>query len=276
MKSFAAQEPSQHEIDDQASCYELQAVGKVFHAAPKPLRALKNINLKITTREFVCILGESGCGKSSLLKILAGLEHPSQGRVLYRGRQLEDRDGQRSMVFQQPSLFPWLTVVENIQLSLKLRRDKRSSPAYIQHLLRLFALESFANYYPRQLSGGMQQRVAIARSLLHQPETLLLDEPFAAVDAITRRRLQSELLELWKTKSLTTIFVTHDVDEALLLGTRILVLSPRPGTIIKDISLRKTRQKDKTLPNYLELREEILRTLNDHSHVAESCIGEGI
>ena len=208
-------------------------LSKTFFVQGEPKLALQNINMEIQTGEFVSIVGASGCGKSTLIRIAAGLEQASQGGV-YVENSLVIKPGQdRGMVFQQFSLFPWLTVKENVMFGLqdqfpdKARRDE-TALVWIERV----GLGEFVDYYPNQLSGGMQQRVAIARALAPGPKVLLMDEPFAALDAQTRRRMQRHLLEIWRALNITVVFITHDLEEAILLADRILVLAPNPGRLV--------------------------------------------
>ena len=208
-------------------------LSKIFFVQGEPKLALQNINTEIQTGEFVSIVGASGCGKSTLIRIAAGLEQASEGGV-YVENSLVIKPGQdRGMVFQQFSLFPWLTVKENVMFGLqdqfpdKARRDE-TALVWIERV----GLGEFVDYYPNQLSGGMQQRVAIARALAPGPKVLLMDEPFAALDAQTRRRMQRHLLEIWRALNITVVFITHDLEEAILLADRILVLAPNPGRLV--------------------------------------------
>jgi len=205
---------------------------KEFHSAQKSTLALKDINFTTHRREFLCVVGPSGCGKSTLARILAGLEAPSSGRVLLQGRAVRGPGSDRGMVFQGYTLFPWLTVKRNIMFGLEVNGTGRlQAERDALQWLQLIGLERFAEAYPHQLSGGMKQRVAIVRALANQPPILLMDEPFGALDAQTRGRMQVHLLEIWRKIDITIIFITHDLDEAILLADRILVLSAHPGEV---------------------------------------------
>ena len=208
-------------------------LSKTFFVQGEPKLALQNINMEIQTGEFVSIVGASGCGKSTLIRIAAGLEQASQGGV-YVENSLVIKPGQdRGMVFQQFSLFPWLTVKENVMFGLQDQfpdKARRGEMALVW--IERVGLGEFVDYYPNQLSGGMQQRVAIARALAPGPKVLLMDEPFAALDAQTRRRMQRHLLEIWRALNITVVFITHDLEEAILLADRILVLAPNPGRLV--------------------------------------------
>ncbi|MGD8812838.1 MAG: ABC transporter ATP-binding protein [Anaerolineales bacterium] len=196
------------------------------------LPALHQVDLQVQPQEFVCIVGPSGCGKTTLLRLLAGLLEPSSGEVLFEGQTLRGPRRRIGFVFQQTSLMPWRSVMENISLPLELQgvaEDERRSRS--MELIELVGLGEFENTHPHNLSGGMAQRVAIARALVHEPNMLLLDEPFGALDALTRERMASELLRIWTARTVTVVMVTHSISEALLLSDRLLVLSDRPGRV---------------------------------------------
>ncbi len=207
-------------------------LGKVFSAGNGPAVALKDISFQTFRREFLCIVGPSGCGKSTLIRILAGLEEQTSGSVMLEGKPVTGPGRDRGMVFQSYSLFPWLTVKKNVMFGLLVNdRDKWDAERQALQWLQLIGLEKFADAYPHQLSGGMKQRVAIARALANQPRILLMDEPFGALDAQTRCRMQAHLLEIWRKIDITIIFITHDLEEAIYLADRILVLKAHPGEV---------------------------------------------
>lgn len=211
---------------------EVQHLDKIYKTAKGEVTALKDINFKTHRREFVCVIGPSGCGKSTLVRILAGLESHSAGDVLLDGNPVSGPGRDRGMVFQGYTLFPWLTVRKNVMFGLEMNGmglDEAEREAGLW--LDLVGLEKFANSYPHELSGGMKQRVAIARALVNQPRILLMDEPFGALDAQTRARMQSHLLEIWRNIDITIVFITHDLDEAIFLADRILVLKAHPGEV---------------------------------------------
>ncbi|WP_375591648.1 ABC transporter ATP-binding protein [Chitiniphilus eburneus] len=210
--------------------------------------AVQDVTLDIAPGEFVCLLGPSGCGKSTLLGALAGHLPPSAGALQVDGASVTGPSPQRGLVFQQHTLFPWRRVIDNVAFGLKMRGEPRAARhAAARELLALVGLAGFENRYPAQLSGGMQQRVEIARVLLGQPRVLLMDEPFGALDALTRLKMQQLLLDVWSRFGTTVVFVTHDIDEALFLADRILVMSPRPGRIVEDLRLPFTRPRDAAL-----------------------------
>jgi NitT/TauT family transport system ATP-binding protein len=205
---------------------------KNFERAGRSVVALKDINLQTYRREFLCVVGPSGCGKSTLVRILAGLEQHSAGEVLLQGKSVNGPGRDRGMVFQGYTLFPWLTVKKNVMFGLEVNgHGKLECEREALQWLDLIGLEKFADAYPQQLSGGMKQRVAIVRALANQPRILLMDEPFGALDAQTRARMQAHLLEIWRKIDITIVFITHDLDEAIFLADRILVLSAHPGQV---------------------------------------------
>jgi NitT/TauT family transport system ATP-binding protein len=205
---------------------------KIFQTGKQTVTALKQISFQTHRREFLCIIGPSGCGKSTLIRILAGLETHSAGEVLLDGRPVNGPGRERGMVFQGYTLFPWLTVRKNVMFGLRMNGISRAEAGkQADEWLGLIGLQKFADAYPHQLSGGMKQRVAIIRALVNHPRILLMDEPFSALDAQTRARMQSYLLEIWKKVDITVIFITHDLDEAIFLADRILVLSAHPGEV---------------------------------------------
>ena len=258
----------------------IQQLGKVFgKASPNTVPALKDVNLSIEDNEFVTIVGASGCGKSTLLRILAGLETNSDGLASCDGRPITGPGAERAMVFQHYSLYPWLTVMDNIKFSRKLkvnREDLSSSEleeasGRADALLDLIGLSKVASAYPNQLSGGMQQRVAIARALMGRPAVLLMDEPFGALDAQTREVMHDLILHIHRIEKTTIVFVTHDVEEAIYLGQRVVLMQPRPGRIhsIYPVPLPAQRNQDmKHAPEFRALRAEILDRIRESSGMA--------
>lgn len=222
------------------SAVVIKDVGRIFPASrgAKPTVALTPVSLDIAQNEFVTILGPSGCGKSTLLRIVAGLDDPSSGEVLVNGARVTGPGSDRGMVFQSYTLFPWLTVADNIAFGLREKGIAKSARVgIVQDYVRKVGLGGFENHWPRQLSGGMQQRVAIARALANDPAILLMDEPFGALDNQTRGLMQELLLDIWQSERKTVLFVTHDIEEAIFLASRCLVMSARPGRIKADVAI---------------------------------------
>ena len=249
----------------------VSGLGKVFPGAT-PVTALENIGLEIGQNEFVTLVGASGCGKSTLLRIIGGLEYHSSGSIEAGGRPIEGPGADRAMVFQHYSLYPWLTVRENIRFSRRLKAhrqhltetDVERASGRADSLLELMGLSAMAQAWPSQLSGGMQQRVAIARALMSRPEVLLMDEPFGALDAQTREVMHDLILHVFKLEKPTIVFVTHDVEEAIYLGQRVVLMAPRPGRIdtIYDVPFGSDRRQDlKHSREFVELKREIVERI---------------
>ncbi len=236
-------------------------VRKTYMGRTGEVVALNGVSLDIRANEFVTVVGPSGCGKSTLLNIIAGLLEPTSGKVICNGVEVHGTGMDRGVVFQQYALFPWLTVKKNVMFPLNMKGIKgQEAEDLAMKYIRLVDLEKFADHYPKELSGGMKQRVAIARAYAAEPEILLMDEPFGALDAQTRTQLQQELLNTWEREMKTCFFITHDVDEALILGQRVIIMSARPGRIkeIVDIDIPYPRnQETKMTPRFLELKNHI-------------------
>ena len=225
-----------------------QNIGKSFLNGSGHLVAIKDINFSVMPQEFLCVVGPSGCGKTTLLKLLTGLLEPTDGEISFEGEKLIRPKRRIGFVFQDANLMPWRTVHENIALPLELQGVSiEEIETRTQNLIQLVGLETFENNLPRDLSGGMAQRVAIARALIHNPDLLLLDEPFGALDALTRERMGSELMRIWSARRVTVVMVTHSITEAVLLSDRILVLSSRPGTIQLDLENHLARPRHLSL-----------------------------
>ena len=226
------------------------------------LEVLKNIDLKIKKKEFVTFIGPSGCGKSTLLNILAGLTPASSGQVMLKNKMIDKPGNDRVMVFQEAALFPWLTVIENVLFGLKIKKTEKDK-AYQKALKQLKAvhLDNFKDSYPHQLSGGMKQRVAIARSLVLDPEILLMDEPFGALDEQTRLMLHSQLIELWQETKKTIVFVTHNIREAVKLSDRIIVFGSNPGRIIEEFKIDNPQPRNRENPSLIRIENKILKLL---------------
>ena len=236
-------------------------VRKVFNTRNGEMVALNVVTLDIHDNEFICVVGPSGCGKSTLLNIIAGLSEPTSGKVYCDGKEVTGTGTERGVVFQQYALFPWLTVKKNVMFALEMRGVKgKAAEEEAMKYLEMVDLAKFADHYPKELSGGMKQRVAIARAYAAEPEVLLMDEPFGALDAQTRTQLQTELLETWEKKRKTCFFITHDVEEAIILAQRVIIMSARPGRIkdIVDIDIPYPRtQETKMTPHFMELKNHI-------------------
>jgi NitT/TauT family transport system ATP-binding protein/sulfonate transport system ATP-binding protein len=247
----------------------VDGVHKVFAAADGAVEALRGIDIAIEEGDFVCLLGASGCGKSTLLRIIAGFEKATRGSVAVHGAAVERPGPDRGMVFQDYALFPWLTVRENIDFGPRHRGIAAADIAgRTARFLTMVGLTLVADRYPHQLSGGMRQRVAIARVLANDTDILLMDEPFGALDALTRSKLQEELIDIWQSTKLTVIFVTHSVEEAVLLADRVVVMTAGPGRIDCEIKIDLPRPRDVSSPEFNALRREVTRRLT--SHIARS------
>ena len=247
--------------NDSAVKVHIENVVKKFNTRKGEVVALNGANFDIHENEFVCVVGPSGCGKSTLLNIIGGLEEPTEGRVLVDGQEVTGPGPDRGIVFQQYALFPWLTVLENVKFGLKLqgKSDKEAEEIALKYI-KLVELQDFVQSYPKELSGGMKQRVAIARAYAVNPKVLLMDEPFGALDAQTRTQLQSELLETWEKEQKTCFFITHDVEEAIILAQRVIIMYARPGRVkeIVDIDIPYPRtQETKITPRFLVLKNHI-------------------
>jgi NitT/TauT family transport system ATP-binding protein len=242
---------------------ELRNVTKTFNTEEGEMEALEGINLVVKPNEFLCIIGPSGCGKTTLLRLIAGLDHPSSGGIILDGKEVKGPSPDRGMVFQEFSLFPWRTVLKNVEFGLEIKGMKDKARREIaEKYIELVGLGGFENCYPYELSGGMKQRVAIARALATEPAILLMDEPFGSVDAQTRNILQEELLEIWKRTKKTVLFVTHSVDEAVYLADRVAVMSSRPGCLVKCLDVDIPRPRKRTSMEVNEFREKLLMLLS--------------
>ncbi len=233
-------------------------------ASGEKVEALKDINLEITDKEFICLLGPSGCGKTTLLRIIGGLDQATSGAALLDGHPVTGPDPKTAMIFQEYSLYPWRTVLDNVTFGLEIRgadKEKRSEKA--RSYLEMVGLKGFERSFPYELSGGMRQRVAVARALAVDPEVLLMDEPFGALDAQTRNKMQKELLEIWEKTQKTVIFVTHSVAEAVYMSDRIVVLTRRPGTIREVMDIPIPRPRDRTSTDFARIRRHVLDLMDE-------------
>ncbi|REK74455.1 ABC transporter ATP-binding protein [Paenibacillus paeoniae] len=243
--------------------FSIRGVSKVYGGST-PTETLSDIHLTIQDGEFLSILGPSGCGKSTLLEILAGLQLPTSGEVWFGGEKLKGTGIERGVVFQDPSLYPWRTIYKNVELGLEFRGiPKKERREAAQRYLDLVGLRGFEHKYPHHLSGGMKQRAGIARALANSPEVLLMDEPFGAVDHLTRLQLQDDLLKIWEAEKKTVVFVTHDVSEAVFLGDRVVLLSPRPGRINQIFQVSKPRPRKRDDVELLKIQNDIYAAIHD-------------
>ncbi len=254
-----------------------RGITMVFETRRGSVTALDDVSLEIPDAHFACLVGASGCGKSTLLNILAGLVPPTSGDVLLDGQPIEGPGADRGMVFQSYTLYPWLRVRENIEFGPSLKRTAKAERRRISNaLLAEMGLSEFAHAYPKELSGGMKQRVAIARALANDPKVLLMDEPFGALDALTRASAQRFLTEIWEAHRRTIAFVTHDIDEAIFLGDTIFVMTPRPGRIreVMEVDLPRPRSLDDVgAPRFLEIKHRILDLIFEHEKAPAAATG---
>jgi len=254
---------------------KVESLGRVFEGPTGTVTALRDVHLDVRKREFVSVIGPSGCGKSTLIRILAGLDHPSSGSVKLDDEKVDGPGADRGMVFQGYTLFPWLSVKKNVMFGLKMKGVAgRKAEAHAMEWLKIVGLEASAELYPAQLSGGMKQRVAIARALANEPRILLMDEPFGALDAQTRASMQAHLLRIWTQVDVTILFITHDLDEAVYLSDRIVVLGAHPGRVLEiiDVPVVRPRGPEQFLSGHFLSTK---RRLEQLIHGGESALGEG-
>jgi sulfonate transport system ATP-binding protein len=243
---------------------DIAHISKSFAVDGTSFEALRDLSLLVAPGEFVSLVGPSGCGKSTLLRLIAGLDYPDNGLIQIGDRPVDRPGLDRGIVFQDHRLFPWLTVESNIRLGLRRSRwSDAQKDRVVADLIGLVGLSGFERAYPHQLSGGMSQRAAIARALAPQPDILLLDEPFGALDSLTRTRLQNEFLRIWEHEGITMLMVTHDVEEAVFLSDRIVVIEPRPGRIRRILDVPLARPRRRADPAFIALKEEVLSDLNN-------------
>jgi len=241
---------------------QIRSLTKVFEKDEARIEALNDLNLDVYQGEFFCFIGPTGCGKTTLLRIIAGLESPNKGEVLLNGQKVVKPGADRGLVFQEFALFPWRTTWKNIEFGLEIKGlPSERCREIVERYIELVGLQGFENAVPRQLSSGMKQRVAIARALANDPEVLLMDEPFGSLDAQTRNIMQRELLTIWQQTKKTIVFVTHSVDEAVYLADRIVVLTARPGTVKKMVEVELPRLRDRTAEGFYTVRRSILQEL---------------
>lgn len=224
--------------------------------------ALTSVTTSMQSGEFISMVGPSGCGKSTMLRLVAGLIKPTTGKLTVDGKEIGDPSPERGMMFQKATLFPWLTVYDNIAFSLKMQGKLKGNEDKVEKMIEIIGLQDFRKDYPGQLSGGMAQRVALVRALINEPEILLLDEPLGALDAFTRMNMQDEILKIWQEKQQLALMVTHDVDEAIYMGTRVLVMDAHPGRVIADITIDLPFPRDRSSREFVEYRNDILNKLH--------------
>jgi ABC-type nitrate/sulfonate/bicarbonate transport system ATPase subunit len=247
----------------EASSLHISNVSKYFRAADGGgVLAVSGLSLSVAGGEMVSLIGPSGCGKSTLLRLIAGLERPDSGELRVGAQRITGPHAERGLMFQDPNLFPWLSIRRNIQVGLAARGVLSRHRRDVEEFLSLVGLEAFAGRYPHQLSGGMAQRAALARALINDPKVLLLDEPLGALDQFTRMRMQDEVLRLWRARGTTMVLVTHDIDEAIYMSDRIVVMTPGPGRIERVIEVAFDRPRQRNSQRFLELRADILEMLH--------------
>lgn len=247
--------------------FRLDHVKKNFEIDGGELKVLEDISLAVRPGEFLSIVGASGCGKSTLIRILAGLETATAGSVLVDEKPVTRPSVKVGIIFQEARLFPWQTVEKNIAFGIHDSIDKEEKKEKVAEMIRLIGLEGFEKAIPKQLSGGMQQRVNIARALINQPDILLLDEPFGALDAFTRINMQSEILKIWEQKHTTMVLITHDIDEAIFLGDRVVILSDKPGTIRRIVPVDIAKPRDRSSYEFVKIRKSIYQEFFGNSSV---------
>jgi len=260
----------------EASSLRIRGVSKYFAAvngAAVGRLALDKVSLFVSAGELVSVVGPSGCGKSTLLRLVAGLTLATEGELLVGDEPITAPSAERGLVFQDPNLFPWLTVRRNIEAGLVARGVLKQERGQVDKFMRLVGLEAFADAFPHHLSGGMAQRVALARAMINHPKVLLLDEPLGALDAFTRMRMQDEVLRLWRVHRTTMLLVTHDIDEAIYMSDRIVIMTPPPGRIEQIIPVKMDRPRDRSSPDFLRLRGDILETMH---FAGRSLAGNGV
>ncbi|MGG7177098.1 ABC transporter ATP-binding protein [Clostridium paraputrificum] len=245
----------------------ISKLSKKFSIQNEEINVLSDINLEVKEGEFISIVGASGCGKSTLLKIIIGLEEATLGDVIIGEKVVKKPTIECGMIFQESRLFPWLTIEDNIRFGISKKINEEGKKRLIEDHIDLVGLKKFEKALPNQLSGGMQQRVSIARALVNRPKILLLDEPFGALDALTRINMQNEILRIWKAEKSTMILVTHDIDEAIYLGDRVIVMTDRPGKIKKIINVDLPRSRDRTSDEFSKIRKEIYYEFFENSEI---------
>ena len=255
--------------EERVTKLKIDNVKKIYQTRKGEMTALNGVNLDIKENEFICVVGPSGCGKSTLLNIIAGLDTPTSGAVYIDGKKIEGTGTERGVVFQQYALFPWLTVLKNVMFGLKLQgKSDAEAKEIAMKYIKMVQLEDFVNHYPKELSGGMKQRVAIARALANSPEVLLMDEPFSALDPQTKADMQLLMRQIWQEEKPTVIFVTHDIEEAVFLSSKIYVLTQRPGTVKAEVPVLLPYDRDLSLKDtdeFIGLRRKVNQLIEHES-----------
>jgi sulfonate transport system ATP-binding protein len=246
---------------------EVNHVSKSFELKNNRIDVLKDIDLKIYEGEFITIVGASGCGKSTLTKLISGLDFPTSGTVKVDGTEVTGPSVKTGIIFQEARLFPWLSVEKNIEFGIHEKISKKEKNDKVQDIIDNIGLRGFEKALPKQLSGGMQQRVNIGRALINEPNILLLDEPFGALDALTRINMQNEVLKIWEKNKATMLLITHDIDEAIFLSDRVVVLSDKPGVISKEIKIPMSKPRDRSSSDFMNIRREIYAEFFENSSI---------
>lgn len=247
----------------EAGRISIKGVNRIFdQGSPAEVVALDYVDLEIEPGSFVSLLGPSGCGKSTLLRVVAGLDQATSGSLTLNGEEIRGPHYLRGLVFQDPTLFPWKTIGQNISAGLEARGVLAEKKAEVEEYVKLVGLTGFEDVYPHQVSGGMAQRAALARALINHPKVLLLDEPLGALDAFTRMQMQEEILRIWQDRGTTMLFVTHDIDEAIFLSDKIVIMTPRPGKIKEIIEVPFSRPRARNHPDFEQIRTRILSIFN--------------
>ncbi len=251
-------------MNEARGCVQVDEITKIFarNDVNSTITALDRVSITIEPGEFVSIVGASGCGKSTLLRLITGLEQPTRGKVYFDGVEIEGPSEKRGFAFQEPTLFPWLTVRDNIAFGLRAQGIYKKKKYIVDELLRLVDLVEFEHSYPHQLSGGMAQRISLARALACEPDALFLDEPFGALDAFTRMNMQEELIKIWQERHMTIVMITHDVDEAIYLSGRIIIMSPKPGRVRNIFEVNNSYPRNRNGSDFIKIRKQILEILD--------------
>ncbi|MGN0403179.1 MAG: ABC transporter ATP-binding protein [Acetatifactor sp.] len=253
--------------DNEKMELQIEHVGKAFQLPEGDLEVLSDINLDVKSGEFISIVGASGCGKSTLVRMIAGLETNTKGKIYVEGKEVEKPSVKTGMIFQESRLFPWLSVEDNIAFGIHKKMSASERKELVHKYVDMIGLNGFEKALPKQLSGGMQQRVSIARTLINQPQLLLLDEPFGALDALTRINMQNEIMKIWEKERTTMLLITHDIDEAIFLSDRIVIMSNRPGVISKVIPVPMGKPRDRSSQDFINIRKKIYNHFFENTEI---------